>query len=171
MDIKAFFDSIPHDLVERAVARHTDSRGSGCMSLGGFEPRCRGRTAPWRSGRRHAARRRHQSLLANLFLHYAFDVWMQRKFPRVQFERYADDAIVHCRSEEQAETVLAVIRGRFEQCGLELHPTKTRDRLLQGRRPAWGIRNVSIRLSWVSPSNLDARKIAGGRISALSCRR
>jgi group II intron reverse transcriptase/maturase len=64
-------------------------------------------------------------LLANLFLHYAFDAWMQREFPGVQFERYADDAIVHCRSERQAQSVLEAIRGRFTQCGLELHPTKT----------------------------------------------
>ncbi|CAN5521008.1 hypothetical protein BH23BAC4_BH23BAC4_12300 [soil metagenome] len=54
------------------------------------------------------------------------DLWMQRTFPGVQFERYADDAIVHCRSERQARTVLEAIRGRFTQCGLELHPVKTR---------------------------------------------
>ena len=65
-------------------------------------------------------------LLANLFLHYAFDVWMQRTCPGVQFERYADDAIVHCKNEHQARAVLAAIRGRFEQCGLTLHATKTR---------------------------------------------
>jgi RNA-directed DNA polymerase len=65
-------------------------------------------------------------LLANLFLHYTFDLWMRRTFPSVQFERYADDAIVHCMSERQARAVLDAIRGRFEQCGLELHPVKTR---------------------------------------------
>jgi len=65
-------------------------------------------------------------LLANLFLHYAFDVWMRRNFPSIPFERYADDAVVHCRSKRQAESVLSAIRGRFAECGLELHPTKTR---------------------------------------------
>jgi group II intron reverse transcriptase/maturase len=65
-------------------------------------------------------------LLANLFLHYAFDLWMRRTFPSVRFERYADDAIVHCGSERQAQQVLEAIRGRFAQCGLELHPVKTR---------------------------------------------
>ena len=65
-------------------------------------------------------------LLANLFLHYAFDLWMDRNYPSVRFERYADDAIVHCRSEEEARSVLEAIRGRFAQCGLELHPEKTR---------------------------------------------
>jgi len=65
-------------------------------------------------------------LQANLFLHYGFDLWMHPKFPRVQCERYADDAIVHCRSERQAQAVLEAIRGRFLQCGLELHARKTR---------------------------------------------
>lgn len=65
-------------------------------------------------------------LLANLFLHYAFDLWMQRAFPQVRFERYADDAIVHCRSESQARSVLEAIRQRLAECGLELHSEKTR---------------------------------------------
>ncbi len=65
-------------------------------------------------------------MLANLFPHYAFDLWMHRSYPGVQFERYADDAIVHCRSEEEARSVLEAIRGRFAECGLELHPEKTR---------------------------------------------
>jgi len=65
-------------------------------------------------------------LLANLFLHYAFDVWLQRHHPHVRFERYADDAVVHCRSECEARVVLEAIRDRLARCGLELHPTKTR---------------------------------------------
>jgi hypothetical protein len=59
-------------------------------------------------------------------LHYAFDVWMRRSFPSVLFERYADDAVVHCKSREQAAEVREAIGDRFAQCGLELHPTKTR---------------------------------------------
>ena len=65
-------------------------------------------------------------LLADLFLHYAFDTWMARTFPANQFERFADDAIVHCRSEAEARSVPEAIRGRFAECGLELHPVKTR---------------------------------------------
>jgi RNA-directed DNA polymerase len=127
LDIKAFFDSIRHDLVERAVAHHTDL------------PWVRLYTARWLRapvqrpdgtlGERTKGTPQGgvvSPLLANLFLHYAFDLWMQRAFPGVRFERYADDALVHCRSERQARAVLAAIRGRFEQCGLELHPTKTR---------------------------------------------
>jgi RNA-directed DNA polymerase len=72
-------------------------------------------------------------LLANLFLHYAFDAWMSRTFPAVPFERYADDAIVHCRNERHANKVLDAIRDRLAQCGLELHPVEDTDHLLQGR--------------------------------------
>ncbi len=127
LDIKSFFDSLDHELVERAVAHHTDIpwvrlyiarwlRAPVQRPDGTLEQRTRGTpqggvVSP---------------LLANLFLHYAFDIWMQRHFPGVRFERYADDAIVHCRTEQEARAVLEAIRGRFEQCGLELHPMKTR---------------------------------------------
>ena len=123
----ASFDSIPHDLVERALALHTDLgwvrlyvgrwlRAPVERSDGTLTERTKGTpqggvVSP---------------LLANLFLHYAFDLWMQRKYPGVRFERYADDAIVHCRSEEEARSVLDAIRGRLAECGLELHPEKTR---------------------------------------------
>ncbi len=127
LDIKGFFDSIPHDLVERAVAHHTDIpwvrlyiarwlRAPVQRPDGTLDERTKGTPQGGVIS----------PLLANLFLHYAFDRWMQRTFPPVQFERYADDAIVHCKSEQQARVVLDAIRGRFLQCGLELHPTKTR---------------------------------------------
>ena len=65
-------------------------------------------------------------LLANLFLHYTFDLWMCRKYPEIPFERYADDVICHCRSEEQARTLSASLERRFAECGLTLHPEKTK---------------------------------------------
>jgi group II intron reverse transcriptase/maturase len=127
LDIKAFFDSLDHALVERAVAHHTDVpwvrlyisrwlRAPVQMADGALEPRLRGTpqggvVSP---------------LLANLFLHYTFDVWMRRHFPACPFARYADDAVVHCRSKGEAQAVVKAIRSRFEQCHLELHPTKTR---------------------------------------------
>jgi RNA-directed DNA polymerase len=127
LDIKGFFDALVHELVERAVAHHTDSpwvrlyiarwlRAPVQRPDGTLEQRTRGTPQGGVAS----------PLLANLFLHYAFDHWMRRIFPSVPFERYADDAIVHCRSERQARMVLEAIRRRFEQCGLELHPTKTR---------------------------------------------
>lgn len=127
LDIKGFFDSISHDLVERAVARHTDL------------PWVRLYVARWlrapvqRPDGTQAARTEGtpqggviSPLLANLFLHYVFDLWMRRTYPGIPFERYADDVIVHCRTEAQGQAVLNAIGQRFEQCGLVLHPTKTR---------------------------------------------
>jgi RNA-directed DNA polymerase len=65
-------------------------------------------------------------LLANLFLHHGFDNWMRRNHPSIPFERYADDVIVHAKSKAQAEQLLEAIRTRLAECGLELHPEKTR---------------------------------------------
>ena len=65
-------------------------------------------------------------VLANLFMHYAFDTWLAREYPRVRFERYADDAVVHCVTERQAREVLAAIGNRMAEVGLRLHPAKTK---------------------------------------------
>ncbi|MGE4347534.1 MAG: reverse transcriptase domain-containing protein [Flavobacteriaceae bacterium] len=65
-------------------------------------------------------------LLANLFLHYAFDVWLTGLSNTVRFVRYADDAIVHCKSQRQAQWILARLKERMQSCGLELHPEKTK---------------------------------------------
>lgn len=127
LDIRAFFDSMPHDLVERAVAHHTDVawvrlyvgrwlRAAVVRPDGTREERTKG--TPQGSPLSPS--------LANLFLHHAFDRWMQREYPRIRFERYADDAVVHCRSEREARVVLEGIRSRLDDCGLEVHPTKTK---------------------------------------------
>lgn len=65
-------------------------------------------------------------MLANLFLHYAFDAWMAREFPSVPFERYVDDVVVHAVTRRQAEQVRAAIAARMVEVGLELHPDKTK---------------------------------------------
>jgi RNA-directed DNA polymerase len=65
-------------------------------------------------------------VLANLFLHYGLDAWMVREFPAIQFERFADDAVIHCVSERQARVVRAAVARRLAEVGLELHPDKTR---------------------------------------------
>ena len=65
-------------------------------------------------------------LLANLFLHYAFDAWMARTFAHIRFERYADDIICHCKSAEEARALWSAIADRFAVCKLVLHPEKTK---------------------------------------------
>src|SRR5216684_5632888 len=65
-------------------------------------------------------------ILMNLFMHYAFDSWMKRTYPQCPFARYADDAVVHCRSQAQAEAVMRSIALRLEECGLTMHPDKSK---------------------------------------------
>jgi group II intron reverse transcriptase/maturase len=128
MDIKGFFDNLDHDLVLKAVAHHTDQRWILLYVQ-------RWLTAPLqRQDGSLVARDRGSPqgsaispLLANLFMHYAFDTWMARVFPAVGFERYCDDVVVHCRSEAEAHQVRAAIAARLDECGgLQLHPEKTR---------------------------------------------
>jgi len=129
LDIRAFFDTVPWDLVLRAVAHHlTDDQKWILLYVrrwlqaplqqpdGTLVVRDRG--TPQGSAI--------SPLLANLFMHYAFDAWMVREFPSITFERYCDDAVVHCRSESQAHWVRDAIAARLAQVGLELHPDKTR---------------------------------------------
>ncbi len=127
LDIKGFFDNLDHDLLMKAVVRHTQERWiilyierwlkapvqfqddtqiyplKGTPQGGVISP-----------------------LLANLFLHYAFDMWMDREFPSNPFARYADDVVVHCRTQAEAEHLKEKITARMRECNLELHPDKTK---------------------------------------------
>jgi len=127
LDIKGFFDNIDHELMMRAVRKHTD-----CKWLLLYIERWL--KAPIRMPDGSLADREKGTpqggvvspLLSNLFLHYAFDEWMRRNHPGIPFERYADDAIVHCQTEKQAKWIRIEIEHRMGQCHLELHPQKTR---------------------------------------------
>ncbi|KPN61558.1 RNA-directed DNA polymerase [Aliiroseovarius crassostreae] len=127
LDIKGFFDNINHDLLMKAVRKHTDNpwvilhierwlkapvaypngdvidREMGTPQGGVISP-----------------------LLANLFLHYALDVWVGRHYPNVGFERYADDCVFHCSTCSEAETLLKALDNRLKECHLSLHPGKTK---------------------------------------------
>ena len=72
-------------------------------------------------------------VLSNLFMHYVFDKWMERTFPGNRFCRYADDGLVHCRSEAEANEVKALLAKRLQECGLEMHPEKTKIVYCKGR--------------------------------------
>lgn len=126
-DIKGLFDNIDHELLMKAVRKHTDikwviiyidrwlkapmqcpdgsliERTKGTPQGGVISP-----------------------VLSNLFLHYVFDSWMTKHHPKAPWCRYADDGLVHCRTEQEALHILAVLKERFEACRLELHPTKTK---------------------------------------------
>ena len=126
-DIKGLFDNIDHELLMRAVRKH-------CTTPWVLLYVERWLTAPMETadGQRVARERGTPQggvvspLLANLFLHYTLDAWMRRKMPSVRFCRYADDAVIHCKSEAQAQLVLRKLATRLRECGLELHPGKTR---------------------------------------------
>ena len=126
-DIKGLFDNIDHELMMKAVHRHTNNnwiilyierflkapilmpdgtireRNSGTPQGGVISP-----------------------VLANLFLHYVFDRWMEIKHPSNTWARYADDAVIHCQTKEEAERLLEKLQGRMMSCELELHPEKTK---------------------------------------------
>jgi RNA-directed DNA polymerase len=118
---------VPHDLVLKAVAHHTDQRWILLYVQRWLEAPLQQQDGALVARDRGTPQGSAISpLLANLFMHYAFDTWMAREFPAVPFERYCDDAVVHCRSEFQAHQVRDAIAARLAQVGLELHPDKTR---------------------------------------------
>ena len=127
MDIKAFFDTIDHELLMRAVEKHVKVnwqllyirrwlKAAVEHPDGRLEDRERGTPQGGVIS----------PLLANLFLHYAFDLWMKTHWPKIEFERYADDIICHCNSEQEVRRLKQELTKRFESCGLSLHPEKTK---------------------------------------------
>jgi RNA-directed DNA polymerase len=127
IDVKAYFDSIDWERLLKAVRHHTDCRwvllyierwlkAPVQMEDGSVVPR----TAGTPQGGVISP------LLANLFLHYAFDAWMSRSYPDIPFERYADDAICHCKSADEARALWSALQDRFAACKLVLHPEKTK---------------------------------------------
>ena len=126
LDIRAFFDSIDHDLMLAAVAKHTKLNWVLLYIERWLKAPLEKEDGTILQRDRGTAQGSAISpLLANLFLHYAFDVWMSRNFPGCPFERYADDGVIHCTTEKEAKEVLAALGKRLAQLGLELHPDKT----------------------------------------------
>lgn len=126
LDIKGFFDNINHELMMKAVTKHTQEKwvlmyverwlNAGIVTREGFLSRDKGTpqggvVSP---------------LLANLYLHYAFDKWLRINHPTVSFERYADDIVIHCKTRGQAENLLRQVKERLADCSLEVHPVKTK---------------------------------------------
>jgi group II intron reverse transcriptase/maturase len=134
LDIKGFFDNIDHELMMKAVSHYCPDKwvcmyverwlkagifhSDGTITLPQHGTPQGGVVSP---------------LLANLFLHVVFDKWMEKHHPSIPFERYADDIVVHCKTEKQALYMLSQIKGRIETCKLTLHPDKTRIIHLRGK--------------------------------------
>jgi RNA-directed DNA polymerase len=126
-DIKGLFDNIDHTLLLRAVRKHVTCKWAllyierwliaPMMQEDGVKIE-RSRGTPQGGVV--------SPILSNAFLHYAFDLWMTRTYPTLPWCRYADDGLVHCRTEKQALAVKAALQVRLAECHLELHPTKTK---------------------------------------------
>jgi RNA-directed DNA polymerase len=127
LDIKGFFDNLDHDLLKLALQKHNPEKwvmlyierwlkAPVQQPDGNLNERIKGTPQGGVIS----------PLLANLYLHYAMDEWLRIKHPYALFERYADDSIVHCRTENEAEEILFSLKDRLLQCGLELHPEKTK---------------------------------------------
>ncbi|EFG6834303.1 TPA: group II intron reverse transcriptase/maturase [Escherichia coli] len=167
VDIKGFFDNLDHKLLMKAVCKHTDckwvllyierwltapvqmpdgtllARDKGTPQGGGISP-----------------------LLANLFLHYAFDAWMEREFPSIRFERYADDIVIHCKSLAQATIVRDKLKRRLAACLLELSPSKTKIVYCKdGMGSEQTIILRSVLTSWAIRFALGRQKLATGQCS------
>jgi RNA-directed DNA polymerase len=127
LDVQKFFDTVPWDLVVKAVE-------AVCTTPWVLLYVKRWLAAPLQRPDGTLVERDRGTpqgsavspILANLFMHFAFDSWMVRNHPGVSFERFADDVVVHCDTQRQAERVLADIATRMEEVGLKLHPDKTR---------------------------------------------
>lgn len=191
VDIKGLFDNISHDLLLKAVRKHVKCR----WALLYIE---RWLTAPMEQNGSRIERTRGtpqggvvSPILSNLFLHYAFDLWMKRTHPDLPWCRYADDGLVHCRTEQEAEALKAELQARLAECQLEMHPTKTsivycKDDRRKGTYPnvkfdflgyefrpraVWGTQSGRVFCGFtpaVSPSALKAMR---GKIRDLNIRR
>jgi RNA-directed DNA polymerase len=140
-DIKGLFDNIDHELLLRALEKHTECKWVKLYMK-------RWLNAPLQHADGTLVERTKGTpqggvvspVAANLFLHYAFDVWMQRTFPGVPWCRYADDGLIHCKTEAEAQKINRVLEIRFQECGLTMHPEKThivycKDGIRKGKYP------------------------------------
>jgi RNA-directed DNA polymerase len=146
LDIKGFFDNIDHDLMMKAVRHHTDCKWVLLYIERWLKaPLMREDGALVQRERGTPQGGVVSPLLANLFLHHAFDEWMRRNHPEMPFERYADDIVVHCKTMGQANQLRRAIGNRMMECKLELHPEKTK--IVFCRKDG--------RVGWGHPENFD----------------
>lgn len=127
VDIQKFFDTIDHKLLLKAVGKHCKAKW---MVL--YIERWLKATIRHADGREETSERGTPQggvispLLANLYLHYAFDCWITKTYPMVRFERFADDVVIHCQNEAQSEAIQIALKERLQSCGLKLHPETTK---------------------------------------------
>jgi RNA-directed DNA polymerase len=126
-DIKGLFDNIDHELLLRAVRKHITCKWALLYIARWLKaPMVQEDGTTIERSRGTPQGGVVSPILANLFLHYAFDLWMRRTHPDLRWCRYADDGLVHCRTEQEAQALRAQLQARLAECGLEMHPGKTK---------------------------------------------
>jgi group II intron reverse transcriptase/maturase len=169
LDISKFFDSINHELLMKAVRKHAKEKwvemyverflkapiqlDDGTEEKSDTGTPQGGVISP---------------LLANLYLHYAFDMWMKRLYPRVKFERYADDVVIHCSTEQECDAIRVSLTERLAECGLELHPQKTEKVYCKDYVRHNSYNRVSYTFLGYTFKPRDARSKRGRRFTAFS---
>ena len=126
-DIKGLFDNVDHELLLRAVRKHVQCKWALLYIerwLKAPTEREDGTTVERTRGTPQGGVV--SPILVNLFMHYTFDLWMARTYPDLPWCRYADDGLVHCRNEQEAQALMAALQARLTECRLEMHPTKTK---------------------------------------------
>lgn len=128
LDIKGFFDNIDHELLMKAVEKHVEEKWVKMYIIRWLKAAVQTKEGKLLEGKDKGTPQGGviSPLLANLFLHYAFDKWMEINHSRTKFARYADDVIVHCETENEAKRILAAIQERMNAVKLELHALKTK---------------------------------------------
>ncbi len=126
LDIKGFFDHMDHELLLKALTRHTQEKWVHMYVIRWLKAPVETKDGLLERGKGTPQGGVISPLLANLYLHYVLDKWLRIHHSGVSFERYADDIVIHCRYRKEAERLLSAIRSRLSDCGLEAHPEKTR---------------------------------------------
>lgn len=126
-DIKGAFDNLDHDLLKRAVRKHIQDKWCLLYIERWLKAPFQASNGELESPEKGTPQGGVVSpLLMNLFMHYAFDLWMQRKWPNCPFARYADDGVIHCRSQSEAREVMIAVAARLGECKLQMHPDKSK---------------------------------------------
>lgn len=128
MDIKSFFDEVDHELMMKALDKHVEEKWLKMYVIRWLKATVETKTGELihREGKGTPQGGVISPLLANLYLHYVLDKWLEKNHKGIRFVRYADDVIIHCRSEEETKTILESVKIRLGACGLRLHEQKTK---------------------------------------------
>ena len=172
LDIKSFFDTVSHEKLMLSLDKHVEEKWVKMYIKRWLEApivRTDG-SITHRMGMGTPQGGVISPLLANLYLHYTFDKWMDIHFPTLRFVRYADDIIIHCKTERQSHYVLNKVRERFQICNLTVHPDKTKIVYCKDyRRPAIKGKSTKFDFLGFSFRPMSKPSLRGGMFLGYDC--